>query len=259
MARFHFDRAAMFDLGRTGELATLFAMPREARDPAWFARFYDAAWFGSIELASSDSFFGLDGMPYIRLNLPRDGVPFDSQCLANVAEQCLDRGVGAVLFASPDDPPEAAQFVFSFGLIDSLVRYDSPEGDPADVDDWALPAPLPPKRGLFGLGRARAASMQVLTATPSADYLPPYAARALSHYLNVRWELPDPHVQLMISADLRPTRNLIIGRKGSTFPNPQYAQDLMSYTAWYLPPRRGLGLMPEDWSLSEMTPLRELC
>lgn len=259
MQHFHFDRSAMFDLDRTATLAALFAAPREQRDADWLDRFYDAAWFGSVELASPEPFTGPDGMPYLRLNLPGEGAAFESQCLADLAEQCLERGIGAAFFAGAGDPPEASQFVFPYGVIDSMARYDNAAGDPIDLDDWSRPPPPPLKRGLFGFGRTQEPLREVLVATPSADYLPPYAARALNHYLNVRWELPDPHVQLLIDPQLRPTRNLVIGRKRNSFSDEGFVQDLMRYTTWYLPPGRGIALMPESWTLGDMTPLRQLC
>lgn len=255
MTRFHRDRAAMFDIGRTAALAALFA-EAGPRDEAWLDRFYDAAWSASLVLASDESFSGPDGMPYIRLELPRENEPFDAQCLANLAGDCLGRGAGAAIFAAPGDPPQAAQFVFPFGVLESMLRYDSPLGDPVDLADWARPAPPPPKRGFFGFGKAKEAPREVLQATPSADYLPPDVARGLHHYLTARWELPDPHVSLLIDMQARPTRLLVIGRKRSSFGDEGFVQDLMRYTSWYLPPGRGLALMPESWSLNEMAPLR---
>jgi hypothetical protein len=245
----------MFDSGRTAALAALFAAGGP-RDDAWLDRFYDAAWSASMVLVSDDTFSGPDGMPYLRLELPREGEPFDSQCLANLAGDCLGRGCGAALFAAPGDPPEAAQFVFPFGVLDSMLRYDSPSGDPVDLADWNLPPAPPPKRGFLGFGKEP--PREVLVATPSADYLPPHAARALHHSLTHRWELAEPRVSLLIGTHLRPTRNLVIGRKRSSFGDEAFLRDLMRYTGWYLPPGRGLALMPEDWSLDEMTPLAAL-
>jgi hypothetical protein len=257
MTRFHVDRNAMFDLKRTASLAELFATPGP-RDDAWLDRFYDAAWFASMVLVSDDAFSGPDGMPYLRLELPREGEAFESQCLANLAGPCLERGAGAALFAAPGDPPEGGQFVFPLGGLDSMLRYDSPAGDPVDLADWARPPAPPPKRGFFGFGRAPEPAREVLSATPSADYLPPHAARALHHYLANRWELAEPRVQLLIDMQARPTRNLVIGRKRSTFRDEAFLQDLLRYTTWYLPPGRSIALMPEDWSLEQMTRLTEL-
>lgn len=261
MSRFHRDRAAMFDLAATSELAGLFQVPRDRRDAAWLDRFYPAAWFASLELPSTEAMTGPDNMPYLRLDMPRPGVAFDSQSLGNLVEDCLARGIGAAICSTPEDPPEAAEFVFNFGVLDSMLRYDSPDGDPADLDDWARlpPPPAPAKKSWFGFGKAKEPEREVLVATPSAQYLPPHAARALHHYLQVRWELEDPRVALFIDRGLRPTRNLVIGRKRSSFADEGLMNALLRYTTWYLPPARGLGLMPEDWSLGEMTPLRELC
>lgn len=256
MTRFHRDSAAMFDIGRTVALAGLFADPGP-RDDAWLDRFYDASWFASLVLPSGESFSGPDGMPYVRLDLPRDNERFEAQSLGNLASNCLERGAGAAIFAAPDDPPDAAQFVFPFGVLASMLHYDSPLGDPVDLADCARPAPPPPKRGFFGFGKAQPAPREVLQATPSADYLPPEMARALHHYMTVRWELPDPHVSLLIDGQARPTRNLVLGRKRSSFHDEAFLQDLVRYTGWYLPPERGLTLMPENWTEAEMTPLRE--
>ena len=255
--RFHRNRAAMFDSGLAAELAQLFAQGREQRDSTWLDRFYDVAWFAALEEAGV--YTGPDGLPYLRFNLPKEGAAFDSHCLANRAGDCLAAGWGAALFASADDPPEAAQFVFSFGVLDSLIRYDSPDGDPIDIAESALPpAPDAPKRGWFGLGGAKSAPRQVLLATPSDQFLPPYAAKALYNYVTQIWGLTNPRVQLMTDMSLRPHRHLMIGRRRSTFADEHAAWTAMQHVLWHLPPMRSAVLLPEDWRLEEMTPLRDL-
>ncbi|MFN3727021.1 MAG: hypothetical protein ACK4SZ_12035 [Allosphingosinicella sp.] len=254
--RFHRNRSAMFDLGLTAELARLFETGRDARDSAWLDRFYDVAWFAAVEAAGV--YPGPDGLPYLRLDLPKDGRAFDSHCLANRAGDCLAAGWGAALFASADDPPEAAQFVFSLGVLDSLIRYDSPDGDPVDVIESALaPAPQPRKRGWFGLG-AKETPRQVLLATPSDQSLPPYAAKALHKHLTQVWDLRNPRVQLMTDMSLRPHRHLMIGKRRSEFPDEQSAWIAMQHVLWHLPPMRSAVLLPENWRLEELTPLRDL-
>ena len=254
--RFHRNRAAMFDLALTTELRRLFEVGREARDAAWLERFYDVAWFAGLEAAGVST--GPDGLPYLRFNLPSGGV-FDSHCLANRAGDCLAAGWGAALFASADDPPEAAQFVFSLGVLDSLIRYDSLDGDPIDVAESAIqPAPAPAKRGWFGLGAAREAPRQVLLATPSDQFLPPYAAKALHKYLTQALGLANPRVLLMTDMALRPHRQLVIGKRRSEFPDEQTAGQAMQYVLWHLPPMRSVVLLPEEWRLEELTPLRDL-
>lgn len=254
--RFHRNRAAMFDFGLTAELARLFDTDRDARDSAWLDRFYDVAWFAGLEEAGV--YAGPDGLPYLRLNLPGDGAAFDSHCLANRAGDCLAAGWGAALFASSEDPPEAAQFVFSLGVLDSLIRYDSPDGDPIDVIESALTPPPPQrKRGWFGLG-AKEPVREVLLATPSDQFLPPYAAKALHKHLTQVWGLRNPRVQLMTDMSLRPHRHLMIGKRRSEFPDDQSAWVAMQHVLWHLPPMRSAVLLPEEWRLEELTPLRDL-
>jgi len=255
--RFHRTRAAMFDPALTAELERMFAEDRDSRDAAWFDRFYDVAWFASVEAAGVYS--GPDGLPYLRFNLPKAGAAFDSHCLANRAGDCLAAGWGAALFASADDPPEAAQFVFSLGVLDSLIRYDSPDGDPVDVAESATSQePAAKKRGWFGFGAVREAPRQVLLATPSDQFLPPYAAKALHKYLTEAWGLPNPRVLLMTDMTLHPHRQLVIGKKRSAFPDEQAAWQAMQYVLWHLPPMRSAVLLPEEWRLDELTPLRDL-
>ncbi len=258
--RFHDDRGRMFDLERTRQLAALFGLPAGERDARWTEAFFDAAWCASVALAEPQVFTGPDGFPYLRLDVPGEGA-FDSQCLANLAGSCLDHGVGAAFFASPGAPPEAAQFVLSLGLIDSLVRYDSPAGDPVD----AAEAALPPEAGVFtpeprGGGDAMRVEKthEVLVGTPSADYLPPHLARSLHGHLTGGWGMTDPTVQLVADLSMRPHRSLVIGRKRSEFPADAPVDEMVQALIWHLDPGRMLMLMPEDWSQAQMTPLRNL-
>ena len=171
---FPLERARFFDLESTGNLQRLFGIPREQRDGAWQAAFWRNVWCASVELPQPQPFAGPDGFPYLRLDVPRPG-PFDSQCLANLATDCVKAATGAAIFASPDDPPDAAQFVFSMGLLDSVLRFDSPDGDPIDLaegpaqDGGAIDFTRPLRRESLVVTEAR----QVLLGTPSRDYLPP--------------------------------------------------------------------------------------
>ena len=257
--RFHTDRARMFDLDATGRLQQLFAVPREQRDGAWNEAFYDTAWCASVEMPRPQAFAGPDGFPYLRLDLPRPG-PFESQCLANLAGDCLRAGTGAAFFADPRDPPEAAQYVLSLGLLDSLLRFDSPLGDPIDVaegpaqDGGALDFTQPLRQETLVVEEPR----QVLLGTPSRDYLPPYAAAALHRHLEQAWGMKEPRVQLMVDTTLRPHRNLIVSRKRSEFAPDAPVDAMAGALTWFLPPGRSIMLMPEDWDLGTMTPLRQL-
>lgn len=249
----------MFDLAGTGELARLFAVPREARDTSWLESFFSFAWTASVEIADPPVFVGPDGLPYLRLNVPSPG-PFESQCLANVARTCLENLTGAAFFAGPDEPVDAAQYVLSLGLIDSLLTFDSPDGDPVDVAEAAEE----PDPGFFAVERTEFGERlrvekdhAVLSGRPSLEYLPPAQARALYRHLTEGWGLADPRVFLIADAHMSPSRSLVIGRKRSEFPPDAPVDAMMGALSWNLYPGRKFMLMPEDWHRETMAPLTD--
>jgi hypothetical protein len=71
--------------------------------------------------------------------------------------------------------------------------------------------------------------------------------------------MEEPRIALVVDPQMTPTRNLVIGRKFSEFPDQEIAAQAARMLLWYLPPRRYLLLMPENWSADQMRPLRELC
>lgn len=245
------DRARMFDLAATQRLANLFSVPATLRDSAWIDDFFRTAWNAAITVPEPPHFDGPDGLPYYRFDLPRAGAPFDAQCLANLARTCVDRNAGAVFFAGPDDSPEQPQYVVAMGVIDSLLRFGSPDGDPVDLGE----------SGEYGPANGSVtmeAGQQVLTGTPSPDYLPPHAARALHRYMTRIWGMEEPRVQLLVNAAMRPSRSLMIGRRHSQFASSEEAALEMQRLLWFFPPRRSLVLMPDDWDEASMTRLTDL-
>lgn len=251
----------MFDLAGTARLEALFAVPRDQREADWVAQFWDAAWCGSVALAEPHTFQGPDGFPYLRLDLPRPETAFQSQCLANLAADCLKNWVGAAFFASPDDGPDQAQFVITYGVIDSLLRYDSPYGDPVDLAEAQGPPDgeaFDVERGAWSQTATTKAAHQVLVGSPSADFLPPGPAAALCGFLEQAWGMTDPRVELLVDMKMRPHRVLVIGRKRSEFPEGADVDHAARTLLWYLPPSRSVMLLPEDGSRERMLPLRSL-
>ena len=247
---------AEIDVARTHRLAELFAVPRDRRDAAWMDGFWDAAWTAALAVPEPPVVEGPDGFPYLRMNLPADTSNFEANSLMRVAPGMVERGVGAALFASAEDAPADAQYVISMGVLDSILNLDDPAGDPIERAEWRE---APPR---VGLGVTVRAGEQIMISTPSHHYLSRSGARALHRHLGEEWGLSDPRVALLDAPSLRPTRSLVIGvmrreleEKGAT---DGQIQVWMERVGWHLPPSRSLMLMPEDWSLSEMTPLREL-
>jgi hypothetical protein len=239
-----------FDLAGTERLHELFAIARKRRDDTWFADFRRAAWNASVVVASPSVFRAPDGFPYLRLVLPQPNQPFESNCLSNLCAACAERGWGIALFANDADPPEAVQYAIPTGVLESLRSFGSWDGDPVDQAESDSET--------FAREIAVGAPRDVLVATPSAQFLPPHTAKLLRDHLIKRWQLAEPSVALLIDTELKPTRNLVIGKKHSEFPAADAIDHQMQMLLWYLPPARSLVLMPENWSLDQMTPLRDL-
>ena len=210
------DRSRMFDVARTGELARLFALPRDQRDADWYRLFWTPPGAPRSLWPSHDTFSAPTGC-LSALRYPSPG-PFDSQSFANLAGDCLRDGVGAAFFASPDDPPRRRN-CDSMGLIDHLVRYDcarrrsgstSPTPRRARTRISLQPAAA---GGMHGGSRRRArCSSARLRATS-----PVLRRGGFVRHLEQNWGMKDPRVQLLADMSLRPHRNLVIGRKRSEF------------------------------------------
>ena len=255
--RFSTDRADLFDIGRTTALHGLFQVPRQARDEAWNALFYDAAWHGSTELPSPQPFVGPDFFPYLRFDVPRGGA-FESQSLGNLAPELVRNAVGAAFFASPDDPSDAAQFVFSMGRLHAMLRFDSAEGDPTDLAELEReidPAVYDVEQDEAHQRLTVKQSHEVLVGHPSRDVLPPEIARPLYRHLRDGWKIAEPRVALMVDPATTPSRSLIIGRRFEEFPDGQDVDRVTQMLLWYFPPRQMLMLQPGTMALDEMAPL----
>jgi len=253
--RFERDPALGIDPAKTAILARLFAVPADRRDEEWVLRFWDAAWTAALIIPEPPVVTGPDGFPYLRLDLPPDGAGFEANSLMNVAPAMVEQGVGAALFASAEADITSPEFVIAMGVLDSILRFDNPAGEPNELEEV--------RRGPTGPGPTTLeAGEQILIGTPSAEYLSPPAARALHHHLSEDWGLADPRVAILVVASMRPSRSLVIGQSRSALlaagATEAQISGWMERIGWYLPPSRGLMLMPDDWDAGSMTPLREL-
>jgi hypothetical protein len=248
---------ARFSLEDTNRLAEAMAVPRDERDAGWLSEFQDAAWNASIVLPSEPVFVGPDGMPYVRLELPPAGEAVDTNCLSNLFVSMAEQGLGAAFFKDHTDPPEAAEYVIPTGVLESLRAYGTWDGDP---DDLAELASGPPQHAQGGIEKSDVETeRQVMVGPPSEAYLPKHTARLLHRHLTEGWKMEDPRIALVVDPEMTPSRNLVIGRKFSEFPDQETAGQAARMLLWYLPPRRYLLLMPENWTTDQMRPLRELC
>jgi hypothetical protein len=247
-----------FNLDDTNRLAVAMEIPREQRDARWLEVFQNAAWNASMVLPTEPVFVGPDGMPYVRFQLPPVGEAVETNCLSNLFVSMAEQGLGAAFFKNNTDLPENAEYVVPTGVIESLREYGTWDGDP---DDLAELTSHPQQHAQeSGIEKAQVETeRQVMVGSPSESYLPKHTARLLYRHLTEGWKMEDPRIALVVDPQMTPSRNLVIGRKFSEFPDPEIAAQAARMLLWYLPPRRYLLLMPENWSADQMRPLRELC
>jgi hypothetical protein len=247
-----------FNLDDTNLLAQAMEIPREQRDIRWLEAFQIAAWNASVVLPKEPVFLGPDGMPYVRLELPPVGEAVETNCLSNLYVSMAEQGLGAAFFKNSTDAPDAAEYVMPTGVLESLRSYGTWDGDPEDIAE--LTAKPQQHAGDSGVEQTSVETeRQVMVGSPSDSYLPKHTARLLYRHLTEGWKMEDPRVALVVDPQMTPTRNLVIGRKFSEFPDAEVAAQAARMLLWYLPPRRYLLLMPENWSADQMRPLRELC
>lgn len=258
--------AAVFDLAATEQLRTLFAVDPATRDQAWYDRFWNAAWTAALVVPDPPVFTGPDGMAYLRLELPGDAAAFEANSLMNVAGSMVEQGVGAALFASADATADEPAYVMSMGVLDSILRFDCPDGEPFEIAEALEPPPADQiETRVAGVAERSTlkAGQEILVGTPSEQYLSVAAARALYRHLVEGWGMADPRVALIVVPAMRPARSLVIGKSVAEFLREGVDEALMAervrMLSWYLPPSRRLMLMPDDWSAEDMTRLADLC
>ncbi|WP_114951878.1 hypothetical protein [Sphingosinicella terrae] len=257
--RFPLEKQGQFDRSDNRALLELLDVAREERGADWNERFIELAWLAAVRQPHAMAIEGPDGFPYLRLDIASPGLR--SQCLANVAEDCLERGWGVAFYAGREDPVDQPAYVVPFGRLLSIVEYDSSEGDPIDIESHHRPLPegseVVEEVGIRRTVRVDEPGEMPL-AVPRPDFLPPYAARAMGSYLEEIWGLEDPRVLFVADPRMRPGRALMIGRPESDFPPDQPASLMVDILLWFLPPRRPILLMAPDMELEDMVPLRTL-
>jgi hypothetical protein len=145
--------------------------------------------------------------------------------------------------------------VISNGVLESLRAYGTWNGDPTDRAEIRK---RPKSVSEDGLETSFIETdCAVYVGDPAPKFLPAHTARFLYGHLSQDWNIQEPRIKLLVDRELAPSRNLVINIKFSEFPDSDTAAAQTRMLTWYLPPRRGLMLMPENWTQDQMTPLRE--
>lgn len=215
-----------FDLAKTVELGALFKTPPEQRGDEWRARFLVAVPDATLVSSSSKIERASDSFPYFQLAMPDPG-PLTPFCITHILDDCLDNGLGVVVFA--DEARSAnPEWIFSYGDLLSYSLFGE-----------FYVAPESPSTGAGNGG-------QLLVGSPSEAMYPARARKVLGDLLRNVYHHPAPKLGLIDSPSLTPTRNLVVNFEV----HEHFDGNLESLTAamgqvnWFIPSHIGLMALP---------------
>jgi len=218
---------------KTVELRDLFAVAAEQRDEAWQRRFYAAAPGADLVVLDPQICDGPDTFPYFSLAMPATGV-FTPTSIDDALEFVLDRGAGIAIFATPDRTA-APQWVFTYGDLVSYRLFGDFECGPRESG--------PPQ-----------SSGDILVASPSEQFLPSYARKALGNFMRNVYRHPDPKVALI--GDHSGAQGLMVNLTLDQYDGDEgKLRAALHYLGWFLPRTYRVTAMPTEWSDSNFAPL----
>jgi hypothetical protein len=225
-----------FDLSKTEALSRLFVQPRQDRDDAWRAAFYDAVVDASMATTASQLMQGPDGFPYFVLQLPPAGESFTPFCVSHVLEHCTDHGYGVVVQPGPSGP----QWVFSYGDVFSFRAYGTFDGDPADGESpGGAGSEVVPK------------DTPVLVGSPSEAMLPAWSRKVIADFLTRSAGVKEPRVFLLADPSRPPGRHLVFNVHPQDFPTEAAFGAILRALGWFVPARRSVIAISKTSSLAE--------
>lgn len=220
-------------IAKTIELRDLFGVAPEQRDSAWRTKFYAAAPGAALVALDPRISDGPDTFPYFGLAMPATGT-FTPFSIDYVLEFVLDRGAGIAMFGSPDRTV-APQWVFTYGDLVSYRLFGNFEVDSSD------------NRPLQSAG-------SILVASPSEEFLPSYARKALGNFIRRVYRHPDPKVALI--GDQSGAQGLMVNLTLDQYNGDEgKLRAALRYLGWFLPRKYRVTGMPKGWSDSNFAPL----
>ena len=205
----------------------LLAIQAGKRNAEWLIRFFVVMPDAPLFVLSPQVAIGPDHFPYFQMAVSTEKENVQPATLREVIPHCVKNGMGVVLYAG-DDRDARPEWVFSLGNLVSFALYQRFDGDPVDIEQ--LQKPQPPDN----------AEPNIMVGTPAEDFLPNDCREAMRKFLVnvIGWK--NPRIMLVISPDLRPTRNLMLNVPAEFFRDNQHIQDFLGDLSWFTPPGRGL-------------------
>ena len=230
------------DLTKTAALARLVTIPRADRDAAWNAAFLADLAAASFRCGTPQVVQGPDGMPYVQLFLPEEGVSFTCYVIENMKDDfLLEQGLGVVINPTATGP----DWVLSYGDILNLhlnqVFYSTEE------------TPFSKQRRDEVIEGAE----EVLVAQPAELLLPQVTRDVLCEFLKNNG-VAAPKVLLLMrrgggGAGL--SQDLVFNITPLDFENEEMYRWVMQQLAWFLPRHYSLVGMEEKAIKSGFMPL----
>lgn len=213
-------------------LRALLATPNSQRNNAWLEQFYAHIVDCSMTDDMPQVFFGPDHFPYFGLNLPPEDGPYKEFCIRSMLEKLTEDGVGVAIGREGLN----AQWVFSYGDLLTLRMFGT----------FETPTPE------AGSGAAnRAQGDQVLVAQPSEAYLPGYARKVLSEYMQKMMGIEQPGVFLLSRPGVTPPQELVFSIFPEDFASREIFEGALGALRWFLPRHYGLVSVPRNSQLSQ--------
>jgi hypothetical protein len=181
---------------------------------------------------------GHDGFSYFVLNLPAAGQSFETFCVSHILDVCLQNGFGVVIEPQANPP----QWVFPYGRLWSLkelgrfqVQPVSPGGEKSDE-----------------LPEGDTAPVEILAGLPSVGFFPPYARKAIKHFLAEKTGNAIPQVLLVTDPRKAPVPSLVFSVFAEDFARKKEFEEIMYRLTWFLPSHYGLLSIAKDSELAKL-------
>jgi hypothetical protein len=194
-------------------LASLLAIPREARDADWRKAFHAEAADAPVAPAEPPVARGPDGFPYLVVERPEPHRDAEPVPLRSLVGHATDEGLGIVL----DPRGEDAGWVFSYGSLLCFRmsgHFEIPDLEPGEAGP-------------------RHEEERVLIAAPSEAFLPGYARRVMRRALEAVG-VDEPGV-LLLHQPGEAVPAIVLSLYADQFEGPETFQSLLSALTWYLP------------------------
>lgn len=220
------------DIAKTAIVMELLRMPVGKRVGDWLSDYHANVFNASFRCDNPQVICDAAGMPFFSLQVPEEGVSFESYSIASITEHLLDNGFGVVINKNEN----GAAWCFSYGEIWSRKMTGSfvlqvPESDESE------------KGGKI-----------MMAGDPGENYLPKRVRKSIRSYLE-RIGVPDPSVTLIFQEGMK-SPDLIFSLYRDGFQSQNEFDFAFRMLRWYLPNHYSvISILSSSGLVSQLKPL----